>query len=267
MTIKLQSPHEYPERFLLYGGGGAGKTNVILNIASHLAEGQMFVLDGDYSDPYTRALEEEYAECADVVHHDVMADDWMPFTKQVANLVETKDPQVDWLVIDPCGPITWDMVQDWYLETVYGEDVAAHIIALRQSHAKDNDLKAYHAELAEHMNWPVVKKEYGRRLWNVLRKWHGNLILTAEAKELSAFDKDADEKMLFGPIGYKPAGERRMMHVAATNLFLDHPSRSRWRATTVKDRNREEMDKVDIDDFGLDYLVGYAGWTRVKKGK
>jgi len=264
VTVKLQSPHVYPERFLLYGGGGAGKTEIVLNIASHLVTGKMYVLDGDYSDPYTRALETTYTDCMDIVDHIVMEDDWVPFTQQLADMVDNGDPEVDWLVIDPCGPITWDMVQDWYLITVYGEDVAAHLTTLRQQHAGDNDLKAFHDELSEHMNWPVIKKEYGRRLWNVLRRWHGNLIITAEAKKTGSRDED-DEKMLYGPIGYKPAGERRMTHVGATNLFLDHPRQGVWRATTVKDRNRDEMDKVVIDDFGLDYLVEYAGWEMARK--
>lgn len=266
MTIKLQSPYAFPERFLLYGGGGVGKTEIVLNIASHLAEGKMYVLDGDYSDPYTRALETTYAEVKDVVKHEVMEDDWKPFTEQLASMVDRGNPEVDWLVIDPCGPITWDMVQDWYLITVYGEDVAAHLTTLRMQHAADDDLKAFHDELAEHMNWPVIKKEYGRRMWNVIRKWHGHLIITAEAKKTGNRDDD-DEKMLYGPIGFKPAGERRMTHVGATNLFLDHPRHGVWRATTIKDRQRPEMDKVDIGDFGLDYLVGYAGWERVKRGK
>lgn len=257
MTIKLQSPHRFPERFLLFGGAGSGKTNTVLNIASHLAEGTMHVLDADYSSPYDRALATEFEDAADRVDVHLADPEWEPFTEALAEIVTEGDPQTDWLVIDPLSP-TWDAVQNWYLEQVYGHDLAAHIVKVR---AEAEDMKEYNKQLTEDMNWSAVKKEYAKKVYGQIRKWKGNLILIAEGKAIS--DRDGEDvKRLYGPLGVKPSGESRTPHIAATNLFLEQGRRDVWKMTSVKDRNRVPMDKTEVDDFGLDYLVGIAGWER-----
>ena len=35
----------------------------------------------------------------------------------------------------------------------------------------------------------------------------------------------------------------------------------------MKDRNRIELDKEPVEDFGLDYLQGIAGWTVAPRAK
>jgi hypothetical protein len=263
MTAKLQSPHAFPERFLLFGGGGAGKTNTVLNIMSHMPEGMMHVIDTDYSMPYDRALATDFADIIDRVDVNVVDTEWDPFCEGLADTVGRGDPEIDWLVLDTISP-SWESVQNWYLEQVYGHDLPAHLIELRKTYA--DDLKAYHKALTEDMNWSAVKKEYGRRVWIPIRNWKGNLIICAEAKSVGRDDND-ETRMLYGPLGFKPTGEARLSHVAATNLFLDHPNRGTWRMTTIKDRNRGELEHTVIDDFGMDYLVEIAGWVPVRRAR
>lgn len=258
---KLRSPHTFPERFLLFGGAGSGKTTTVLTYARYMPEdATMYVLDTDYSMPYDRALATDFTDCADRVEIIVADLEWESFTNTLAETIEGADPAKDCIAIDTISP-TWESVQNWYLEQVYGHDLPGHVIELKRAHSDDK--KAYHRALTDDMNWPAVKKEYARRIYAPIRKWRGDLILCAEAKALNR-DDDEETRRMYGPIGAKPVGEARLPHVAATNLFLDHPERNVWRMTTIKDRNRPEMDRMRIEDFGLDYLLEIAGWEIAK---
>jgi len=264
MAAKLQSPHAFPERLLFYGGGGSGKTNTVLTYARYMPnDAMMYVLDTDYSMPYDRALATDFEDCEQQVAVHVADTEWDPFTTALAETVAQGNPAKDCIVVDTISP-SWESVQDWYLEQVYGQDLPGHIVELKKTYA--DDAKAYHKALTEDMNWSAVKKEYARRVWTPIRRWKGDLILCAEAKALSTQDND-DVKMLYGPLGFKPVGESRLSHVAATNIFLDHPKRGTWRMTTIKDRNREELDHAVINDFGMDYLMEIAGWTPARKAR
>lgn len=261
MAMKLQSPYPFAERLLLFGGGGVGKTQAVLSIAERLPAGHtMHVLDSDYSRAYERALATDFTDAADAVVVHEVDPEWEPFKDQLAAIVAAGDPETDWLVVDPVSP-SWEWVQSWYLEQVYGHDLASHMVQLKKDAA---DTREYMRSVMEDMNWSVVKKEYAAGVYTPIQRWKGNLILVAEAKALTN-QADDDEKMLYGPLGFKPSGEARLKHIAATTLFLDHPRRGVWRMTTVKDRNRVEVDKEPVDDFAADYLVEIAGWERAPK--
>lgn len=263
MTIKLQSPHPFSERFLFFGGGGVGKTNTCLNIILHAAHGDMYVIDSDYSGAYERALATDFKEVADRVHVTESDPDWDAFIKSVQDAIATADPACDWIVIDPVSS-SYDWVQEWTLEQVHGGDLARMLMDLKKDHA--NDSKAYAAARSSLMNWELVKKEYSK-LWRAIQKWKGNLILIAEAKAVRNDEKDDETRMLYGPLGFMPAGQANLKHVASTTLFLDHPKRGEWRMTTIKDRNREELDREVIDSFAIDYLQQIAGWEMARAGK
>lgn len=262
MTIQLESPHKFSERFLLYGGGGSGKTNTALNIVSHMKQGEMYVIEQDYSLAYERALATDFPEVENRVHVTSADPDWPSFIEAVEAAVAAGDPEHDWLVIDPVSS-SWDQVQEWSIEAQYGRDLVGVLVELKQQFGTDT--RGYSAALGEMLNWNLVKKEYSR-LWKAIQRWKGHLILVAEAKALGNREDD-EAQMLYGPLGYKPVGNASLKHVASTTLFLDHPKRGVWRATTVKDRNRVEMDKETIEDFGLDYLQQVAGWEVARRAK
>lgn len=263
MTIQLTNPHPFSERILLYGGGGAGKTNTALNIISHMKQGDMYVVEQDYSLAYERALATDFPEVEDRVHVHSADPDWLSFIDAVEAAVSKADPEHDWLVIDPVSG-SWDQVQEWSIDAQYGNNMTEMLLDLRKQFG--NDKRGYAAALADAMNWQLCKKEYAR-LWKAIQRWKGHLVLIAEAKALSSQERDDEAQMLYGPLGFKPVGNATLKHVASTTLFLDHPKRDQWRITTVKDRNRIELDKEPVEDFGLDYLQGIAGWTVAPRAK
>lgn len=260
MPIKIATPWPFGERLLAFGGGGAGKTTAILSIARHLKQGVMHVLDADDSSPYQRALATDYADCADRVNVIRVANDWDKWTAAFAKMLKAARSDHDWIVPDSISG-SYDSVQNYASEAVHGHDLATHMLQLKQQFP--NDPKGYQKALSNSMNWPWVKKEYQQRVWGPLAEWQGHVFMTAEAKSVSK-DADAEEKMIYGPIGYKPNGQGRINHVMSTNLFFAHPAHGRWEFTTVKDRNREEVDRRTYTEFAIDYLVGIAGWERAR---
>lgn len=263
MAVILQSPHPFAERFLFFGGAGSGKTNTALNIIEHCAEGEMYVCESDFSAAYTRALATDFTDVADRVHVESPDSEWESYTATLARVMAAGDPLVDWKTVDSISP-TWEMVQDWFLTTQYGKDLPTMMRELQKEH--QGDAKAFGKARSELMSWPIIKQEYAKRVYSPIQRWKGNLIITAEAKSVSKMDSD-EIQIEFGPLGMKPSGEGRLMYVASSNLFLTHPKRGVWNVTTTKDRNREELDKMPVDDFAIDYLSDIAGWDVVRKAK
>ena len=257
MPIKIVSPHRFAERILLFGGSGVGKTNTALDIISNVAYGDMYVLDSDYSGAYDRALATDFVDIADRVDVRTPDQEWDSWIKELTDVTGTANPDHDWIVVDPVHS-SYDWVQEWVLEQVHGGDLARMLMDLKKTYPDPKDYARARSDL---MNWELVKKEYSK-LWRTISRWGGNLILIAEAKPVNQREKDDETKMLFGPLGFMPAGQASLKHVCSTNLFLDHPSRGRWRITTIKDRNREEVDKMVVDSFAEDYLVEIGGWEK-----
>jgi hypothetical protein len=257
ITKVLTSPYRFKERILLYGGAGVGKSSVTLNIARHMPESTFHVIDMDYSMTYDRLLQTEYQdveERGNVKIHTV-GTDWDLFTETFAKIISEANPDTDWITVDP-ATATWDMVQGWWSDTVIGNNIADHMAQLKRD---SKDAREYSAAIADTMQWPAINKQYQQKFYGQMHKWHGHMILCCEPNEIRR-DEDADVKSTYGFVGYKPKGQKTLPHVAATNIFLDHPKIDQWRMTSVKDRGRELVEKVNLTSFADDYLVDVAGW-------
>lgn len=263
MTIQLRSPHMFPERLLLFAGGGGGKTEACLQIARHIGLGHMHVYENDISFAWDRALATDFQDVdqAGKVTLNPADGTWQNTLETVTNMVGSADANAgDWIVLDSMTP-TWEQVRSWYLQQVYGEDAAGYLINLKKEYA--DDMSAYAKALADSMNYDIINKEYNR-LYGLLFKWKGNLAVTAEAAQIGTREGD-EEKMIFGHLGYKPAGQKRLHYIASTNVFLVHRSRDVWVMSTAKDRNRDDMENAQVENFALDYLVQVAGWKPMPK--
>lgn len=258
--ITLESPWGYRERVLLTANAGSGKTHSVLSILRRINKGKMWILDNDFSFAYRRALETPppmgFAD-VDASRYELMeiSDDWLDLKDTLATVLTKGDHEDDWLVIDSCSP-TWDAVQTWYSKELRGESLATHMREMRKQAA---DAKEYAQLVSASANWNDINAEYFDGFYGAIRKWKGHLILTAEAKATSKNDEEAVLDM-FGHLGIKPAGQKRLAFLAHTNLVLAKKGHGAFVAYTAKDRNREEMERMPVADFAMDYLKTIAGW-------
>lgn len=260
MPLTLTSPYRFPERIMPFGGAGSRKTTSVLEIA-RVTSGNFWVLDNDESYAYNRALETDFTDVADRVHVIEVEPDWLAMTEGLAEVTAKADrANHDWVVVDSISP-AWSFVQDYITETIVGSDVAEHLAGLRRT---ATDLSDFHAKVMDQVPWQIIKKEYSAKVTRPLRRWMGNLILTAEAKEIGKKDDD-QVKSWFKTVGVKPAGEGRLPYIPSSLIYLEKNAAGKFKMTTVKDRNRESVERMEFDDFGVDYLMNVAGWTRVKK--
>lgn len=259
-TLYLAPPNRLKERLTVFGREGCGKSSLILQIMERMhPDARAWVVDLDYTMSYERLILLEHPDVEDRINIEPCAAEWDEFVEVYERILKQANMETDWLVIDPTT-ITWQMVQSWFSEQVHGNDIAAHMVKLRKETA---DIKEFNKELTSDMTWPIINKVYQQEFYNRFRKWHGHSIMVCESQ---AVRKDADdaERAEFGFIGHKPAGQKSIPYMGATNIFLDHPKPDVWRYTTTKDRGRGLVEKRRYDDFAEDYLVDVAGWGMVK---
>lgn len=261
MPLTLKSPLSTPERILVFGPEGVGKSAKLLDVARRVPDQQFHVIDNDYSQSCLRLLETSYSDLTNVTPHRCDPDDWEEVVRLVGEMRQIIGPS-DWLGIDSMTP-TWSAVQGWFIEQVHGTGVENYFLDVRiaKEQARGSggrDSKTLGA-LDGWMDWPVINKEYFRKLYNGILGIQGHVWLTAEGAEISKED-DGDVKARFQGLGVKPGGQKRLGFVPSTVLLLKKSRVGEYAMTTVKDRGREEMEDRKVEDFGVDYLRKVAGW-------
>lgn len=260
MAVTYQTTMRTRERILAFGAQGTGKSNAILTVAAKTPTAQFHVIDNDYSESYNRALDLEYQSCDNVIVHRTDPDNWAELRDTVADVV----PQVgvdDWLVVDSMTP-TWAAVQSWFISEVHGQDEDAYFMEVRKAkQAAKKDSKSLGA-LEGWMDWPVINRAY-KRLYSMLQGCKGHLYMTAEMRSISE-DDDKEVRGRFGPYGVKPDGQKRLGYFPSTVLLFTKSRAGEYALTTVKDRNRVELEAEGFENFLKDYMVKVAGWKMTK---
>lgn len=266
MPVTLRSPLSTPERILVFGSEGVGKSAKLLDVARRCPDATFHVIDNDYSQSCLRLLETSYSDLGNVVPYRCDPDDW---EQMIARVVELKDVVGvnDWMAVDSMTP-TWSAVQGWFIEKVHGVGVENYFLdvrirkeAQREAARSSNDRESKSLGVLEGwMDWPVINKEYFRKLYNGILNIQGHVWLTAEGATLSKEDDD-DVKARFQGLGQKPSGQKRLGFVPSTVLVLKKGRVGAYTMTTVKDRGREEVEDREVGDFAVDYMKKIAGWV------
>jgi len=250
--VQLVSTIESRESILLYGGPASGKSRAVLSIARKCPNSQVHIVDNDYA--YERLLETEFDDVQNVTVYEVDSEDWK---EQLDTAAKAKEEcgRDDWFAFDMATE-TWQAVQSWFTQKVYGMDHADYFMQLRMN--KDAKSKQ-NVELVQDDRWTVINNEYKKlqRLWLPSKKCH--VICTAEAATLSPFDV-GDTKKTFGEYQFKPKGQKRTGHLFSTVILMEKKRVGSWMMTTVKDRGRAEVEQKEVTDFAMDYLMKVAKW-------
>jgi hypothetical protein len=258
------------ESILLYGPQATGKSSAILSIARKV-EGDFYVVDTDYS--YDRLLATEFTDLADRVHVNYVDDQDWANQLEVAESTRAECGDDDWFAYDSTTP-TWDAVQAWFTEQVYGKDEAQWYIDMRTSTQGDREKgKKNPVDRLNDDKWPTINKQY-KKLHRVFMPgalpgrrgpYRGHMILTCEATKTSAEFDDKDTKNIFSNYGYKPKGQKRVPYLVATVILLNKLRSGGYEATSIKDRGREEFEDLEISsDFADWYLRRVAKWRMTK---
>lgn len=259
MALTLQPSNRIKERLTIFGREGSGKSSIICQILEAHKAATAHVIDLDYSMSYERLIALEHPKIEDRLNIIGCGAVWDEFAAAMQKIIDEGDMDNDWLVIDP-ATVTWQMVQSWFSEQVHGTDIASHMVKLRAETASDKEpIKAFNKELTSDMTWPIINKLYQEKFYGLFRKWKGHSIMVCEAQAVRK-DAEAAERAEFGFLGVKPAGQKSIPYVGATNIYLEQHKQGEHRFTTTKDRGRVLMDKEEYTDFAESYLVEVADW-------
>jgi len=251
----LLSPHKYPERILLYGEPGTGKSHAVITLAKFLeathSDAYIRVLDNDRS--YRRAVENN--NLSHVAVEDVY--DFPEYRKSLTEFLRASQPN-DWLVCDLMSE-AWTAAQTYYTESVYGDD-ANYFMQVRAAMTnpnKENVLEGW-------TDWQFINKQYFAFAKPFVYKSPCNIIAVSTADPLNRTGRNVDDKetvSVYNQVGWKPEGQKRLKHQFDTTIFMFKDNSSNYRMTSVKDRDRALLVSRPVNNFAIDYLVTTAGWT------
>lgn len=254
--MKLEAKHKTPERILLYGDPGSGKSRAAVDVA-RAATGRVLVLDTDYSSSWFRSID-AHPELADTVEvWQVGPDDWAGQIRAVTEMTKQAGGG-DWVVIDSITP-TWLAVRTLYIQRRYGDDFFDFFATGKDKQMSDAD-----------MNWNAINSEYSR-LYRAVFGSPAHVLLTAEADAMTTATQSGKQvaqdrgiKTHYQTIGWKPKGQKTLAYTPHTVIWLNKDRVGGYYMTTAKDRERTEIEAREVKDFSRDYLMRVAGWRPVK---
>lgn len=252
MTFTPSGPAR--ERIMSFGGAGAGKTSDWISIADHYGQmtnppGRFHVIDTDYT---TERSLGAHPDAVKAIAKVWMAPEWEDYIKAKDTIAKIAKPN-DWLVLDMISP-TWEMVQEYYIERIFGKEYDEFFLKAREQNAKGNPLDGF-------KDWGVINKMYRSQVANTILRAPCHVFVTASAAALSADLESKEVRQLFGKFGVKPVGQKHNPHLFHTVLWKQNPKPKQWTLTTIKDRERPEQLGTNVGNFAEDYLVKVGGWV------
>lgn len=249
---------EARERILLYGEPGVGKSKQIIEIAKFLkatrSSSHIYVVDNDRSYKLMVAANNvsDYVTVYEVY-------DYQDYIKAKLSIMPKLKPD-DFYVCDLMSEL-WDTTQTYYTEQVFKGDMGAYFLTVALNPKQDTEFDGW-------TDWKVINKLYFDFAKPFVYASPCHVIATSSAspvvRKKNANAKVGDDKetvSVFGSVGYRPDGQKRLKHQFNTTIFMHKNPRGEFIMTSVKDRERELFSSKRVNNFAIDYLKGVAGWT------
>lgn len=278
-------PDDSPERILLFGGPGAGKSYAWAGIADMYVktktDGRFWIIDNDFG---AKRMLREFPEVKDIatLWTPRSFDEYRDITHEV---MENAEPN-DWIVIDLISNV-WEMMPGWWMENVYGEDSWGYWVSVRREvveaqEAGKSDSRQFGG--AAGVDWIFIKKAYFGWERQMTKDAPCHVIaLAAEKEVVSHFDKTGEKSARYSGVGgMQPVSEKLTPHRFHTEMRLacrlgpGGRSVASRELTMVKDRQREDVwdeiggrgrtiELTHGPRFAMDYLKKIGGW-KIGKG-
>lgn len=259
-----------PERQLIYGTEGSGKTFAWLTVAKMCHDlgdpAQFWVADSDAAVP--RSMSNTFSELTNVHVTDILQfRDYMEWT--VARM-EDASPG-DYLVVDTASA-GYELAQEYFFEAKYKMSRTE----LELERMFDPTWKSG-APLIEPEDWVAIR--------NMFLNWWTRLVVqkisvakgvhviaTAEAKQLMEHHekkkKDKSNLIDYSELGYRPAGHQSLPHKVHTVAMMRRIGTGfYWNPVKDRERPNRGMDDMlkhmKIENYAIDYLMGRCGWEVV----
>ena len=254
--MALVSPHGIPERMLIFGNPGSGKTYGAISIAKTLMQmgspAKFHVLDSDMG-AWGLMTNSDVGLGPHLNLFQAMV--WEDYTAGLKSIIKVAKAG-DWVVVDRIDE-AWKEVAGYYIRKVYKKDPDEWFLEWQvQSGGKGKGnplIDAYQTGINPlYFAWEKA-----------LLRLPCNIIVVAGAAEVISegrmADRDETKNLFWG--GVKAQGQRGMPHRYHTILFTNQ-KRGEWQVTTVRERDqaRRWMDHEKVVDLGKQYLVATAGW-------
>jgi hypothetical protein len=278
--IALQPTTRTPEKILVVGSGGTGKSYNAVQIARRclLPSQTMFVIDTEQAFPVLLeelgmgTREEWVGDQRDTAWDDAdsnivryWARDW-PEQRWAIKTAFGRAKPGDWVVVDSITH-PWSDVQAWYMGIVnggmeMGDWLVQTIASARAEGKKDEGAGEMLRE------WRPINSQWIDYVRKPIMRAGCHVYLTAHAKTINTERDSAEVKTMWGKFGLKADTQKGMGHDVRTVLGME---RSRgagggWKVQTVKDWGREdrELERVELVDVPTTYLKSVAGWKMTK---
>lgn len=240
-----------PERIMIMGGPGTGKSKAAMSIAANIPDtSTMFVIDNDNA--YKRMNSRLKLTNLEVTVIDPLSG-WNKGMQAIEAYSKEADED-DWLNLDGMTSM-WGACQNSYTLKRYGMDLETYF--LKKQKDGDGTMSGFDGNADYQIINPMFNK-----LYSYIINFPGHVIMTSEMEPLTDKERDPIIKGLFGPVGFKPRGQKRAPHIPHTVLMLSK-SRTKIRSfTTIKDREREEVENEEFVTFAVEYLQLTAGWKK-----
>ena len=255
------------ERIIAAGAPGSGKTYAWLTIARMLPDVTFHVLDPD--DGVLRVWKSEFPEVHNLNYY--FTPSWSDELKDYEEgkmggivtaykeIAKIAKPQ-DWVIVEMAGNI-WGMVQTEFTTKVFNEGVGEYFLKARQEMRQGSSrLEA----LKGWTDWLVINKMHNEDLMNpICYKLPCHVFMTTSLSittPSAVAKEEAEQRAFYGDTLIRVEGQKHNVFRAQSIFTFTRRKKEWFFSTFIKDRGRSFIQDDQLFDFGMQYLVGVAGW-------
>jgi hypothetical protein len=243
------------EKILLGGDTNTGKTMNIIQLAVLFPDKQVWAFDAEGDIMLT--LEEMGLELPNLTVKNVKPD-WSEFTTNYKEAKRVLTPN-DWMCFDMMG-VFWDLAQNSFSRSVFGESPSEHIVKLR-SEAKKAEFGGFDGLT----DWTVIKRMHNEDIFDDAIRWSDfNVMATTSLTDFAAREKlptTGVEGLMANEFGKKLEGEKHNKFRFRTIAVIYRRNRdNKFLFKLVKMKNAVLQSPLPEYDFtGKSFFEVYAG--------